>query len=125
MKDKKILIVEDDQDLILGMSIRLKANGLSVVTAMDGLSVISVARKEQPDLILLDLGLPAGDGFIVLERLKTNTMLMGIPVIVISAREKSANSERALKAGAKAYLQKPVDNETLLRVIENTLQSVA
>lgn len=125
MKDKKILIVEEDQDLILGMSIRLKANGLSVVTAMDGLSVISVARKEQPDLILLDLGLPAGDGFIVLERLKTNTMLMGIPVIVISAREKSANSERALKAGAKAYLQKPVDNETLLRVIENTLQSVA
>jgi len=125
MKDKKILIVEDDQDLILGMSIRLKANGFSVVTAMDGLSVVSAARKEQPDLILLDLGLPAGDGFIVLERLKTNTMLMDIPVIVISAREKNTNSERSLRAGAGAYLQKPVDNETLLKVIESTLDNVA
>jgi len=122
---KKILIVEDDQDLILGMSIRLKANGYSVVTAMDGISVISAARRERPDLILLDLGLPAGDGFVVLERLKTNTMLMGIPVIVISAREKDANSERCLKAGSRVYLQKPVDNETLLRAIQMTLETAA
>ncbi|MFQ5427645.1 MAG: response regulator [Thermodesulfobacteriota bacterium] len=123
MSGKKILIVEDDKDLILGMSIRLKSIGYSVVTAMDGLSVISTARKEHPDLILLDIGLPAGDGFIVLERLRTNTMLMAIPVIVISARDKAANSERSLKAGARAYFQKPVDNETLLRAIKTTLDN--
>ncbi len=124
MSLKKILIVEDDKDLILGMSIRLKSNGYSVVTAMDGLSVISTARKETPDLILLDIGLPAGDGFVVLERLRTNTMLMSIPVIVISARDKNGNSERSLKAGARAYFQKPVDNETLLTAIRTTLDEL-
>ena len=66
MSGKKILIIDDDQPLLLGLSARLKANGYGVVSAMDGISAIAVARKEAPDLIILDLGLPAGDGFLVL-----------------------------------------------------------
>ena len=68
---------------------------------------IAEARKHMPDLIILDLGLPAGDGFSVMERLKVNDSLSLIPVIVLSARDLHANMDRALKSGAKAFLQKP------------------
>jgi DNA-binding response OmpR family regulator len=89
--------------------------------APDAVAAISEAKKENPDLILLDLGLPAGDGFVVMERLCGIESLASIPVIVVSARDPQKNRERALSAGAKAYFQKPVDNDELLSVIQNTL----
>jgi DNA-binding response OmpR family regulator len=121
MSQKKILIVDDDPDVRLGLHIRLKANDYEVIFAADGMASIAEARKHMPDLIILDLGLPAGDGFSVMERLKANDRLSLIPVIVLSARDRSANMDRALKAGAKAFLQKPVDNAQLLSVIHKVL----
>jgi DNA-binding response OmpR family regulator len=121
MGNKKILIVDDDPDVRQGMHVRLKANHYDTFFAIDALSGISEARKHEPDLIILDLGLPAGDGFVVMERLKANPYLAVIPVIVVSARDVLANKERALKAGAKAFLQKPVDNAELLKVIRQAL----
>ena len=121
MANKKILIVDDDPDLRQAMHIRLKANHYDTFFAADALSAVSEARKHQPDLILLDLGLPAGDGFIVLERLRTNTYLSVIPVIVVSARDAHANQARALQSGARAFLQKPVDNAELMAVIKKAL----
>ena len=121
MSQKTILIVDDDPDVRLGLHIRLKANHYEVIFAVDGMAGIAEARKHTPDLIILDLGLPAGDGFSVLERLKANDSLSLIPVIVVSARDRSANMDRALKAGAKAFLQKPVDNAELLAVIRQAL----
>jgi DNA-binding response OmpR family regulator len=121
MGNKKILIVDDDPDVRQGMHVRLKANHYDTFFAIDALSGITEARKNEPDLIILDLGLPAGDGFVVMERLKSNPYLAVIPVIVVSARDVLANKERALKAGAKAFLQKPVDNAELLRVIRQAL----
>jgi DNA-binding response OmpR family regulator len=121
MGNKKILIVDDDPDVRQGMHVRLKANHYDTFFAGDALSSITEAKKHEPDLIILDLGLPAGDGFIVMERLKANPYLAVIPVIVVSARDVLANKERALKAGAKAFLQKPVDNAELLKVIRQAL----
>jgi DNA-binding response OmpR family regulator len=121
MRNKKILIVDDDPDVRLGLHVRLKANHYEVIFAADGMASIAEARKHMPDLIILDLGLPAGDGFNVMDRLKANDNLCLIPVIVISARDPSANQERALKAGAKAFLQKPVENAKLLTVIRRVL----
>ena len=82
---------------------------------------IAEARKHKPDLIILDIGLPAGDGFSVMERLKANDSLSLIPVIVLSARDRNANMDRVLKAGARTFLQKPVANERLLAVIRLVL----
>lgn len=121
MSDKKILIVDDDPDVRLGLHIRLKANHYEVIFAGDGVASIAEARKHMPDLILLDLGLPAGDGFTVMERLKASDALCLIPVIVVSARDRGTNMDRALKAGAKAFLQKPVANAELLAVIRKVL----
>jgi DNA-binding response OmpR family regulator len=118
MNGKKILIVDDDKDLLRGLSFRLRANGYETVIATDGYSAISVAQKEKPDLIILDIGLPAGDGFIVMERLRNHPSLALIPIIILTARDSQINKEGALKAGAVAFFQKPADNETLLAAIK-------
>jgi DNA-binding response OmpR family regulator len=116
--NKKILIIEDDPDVRHGYNIRLAANNYDTFYAADGLASISEAQKHRPDLIILDLGLPAGDGFAVMERLRAIPHLAVIPVIVVSARDPFANREKALAAGARAFLQKPVDNAVLLDVIQ-------
>ncbi len=121
MRSPKILVVDDDPDLVRALRLRLRANNCEVVTASDGYSVIAAAQRERPDLILLDLGLPVGDGFVVLERLQTSDTLSSIPVIVLTARDPQGNEERALKAGAAAFFQKPVDNDELLNVIRVSL----
>ena len=121
MSNKRILIIEDDPDVRRGYHVRLKANNYDTFFAADALASMTEARKHQPDLIILDLGLPAGDGFIVMERLKANIHLAVIPIIVVSGRDPSANRQRALAAGAKAFLQKPVANDELLAVIRECL----
>jgi CheY-like chemotaxis protein len=121
MSQKKILIVDDDPEVRLSLHVRLKANDYAVVFAGDGVASIAEARKHMPDLIILDLGLPAGDGFSVLERLKANDSLSMIPVIVVSGRVRIPHRERAIKAGAVAFLQKPVDNARLLSEIRHAL----
>jgi DNA-binding response OmpR family regulator len=121
MVQKKILVVDDDPDMRLGLEQRLTANHYDVISAGDGVASISEARKHMPDLMILDLGLPAGDGFSVLERLKANVKLSSIPVIVLSGRDRVGNRDRALKAGAKTFLQKPIANDKLLAVIRLVL----
>jgi DNA-binding response OmpR family regulator len=116
-----ILIVDDDPDMLQALQIRLKASGYDVHCAEDGMGAISEARKHAPDLIVLDLGIPAGDGFVVLETLKKNIDLSSIPVIVLSGRDRRANEERVLNAGAKAFLQKPVESNVFLAVIRQAL----
>ena len=121
MATQKILIVDDDPDLRQALRLRLRANHYTTVNASDGYSAIAQAYKERPDLIILDLGLPAGDGFTVLDRLQRDDNLSEIPVVVVTARDPDGNEARALKAGAAAFFQKPVDNAELLEVIRAAL----
>lgn len=117
----KILIVEDDQDVRRGLNIRLRASGYDTAFAHDGISAISEARKHNPDLIILDIGLPGGDGFLVMERLQGIASLACVPIIVLSARDPVTNKQRALDAGASAFFQKPADNDVLLGAIVKAL----
>lgn len=121
MAGKKILIVEDENLQLTALARRLRSSAFEVVAARDGMTAISTARKEQPDLILLDLGLPAGDGFTVLRRLQMLINTNTIPVIVVSSRDAKTTTDAALKAGAIAYFQKPVDLDALLRTISEAL----
>ncbi len=120
MIGNKILVVDDDEDMRRGLGIRLKASGYNVVFAHDAISATGVARKEKPNLIILDIGLPGGDGFIVMERLVSITET-SVPVIVLTGRDPSTNRERALNAGAKAFFLKPPDNEKLLAAVRKAL----
>ena len=121
MTTEKILIVDDDVDLRQALRLRLRANRYETVTAGDGYSAIAQAYKEHPNLIILDLGLPAGDGYVVLDRLQKDDKLSSIPVIVLTARDAQSSERRALRSGAAAFFQKPADNTELLSVIRTTL----
>ena len=117
MSDKKILVIEDDADVRLGYRVLLKAHHYDTFFAADSAAAVREARKCLPDLIILDLGLPAGDGFVVMERLRALTQLALVPIIVVSGRDHHGNKDRALKAGACAFLQKPWDDDELLAII--------
>jgi len=125
MPRPRILLVDDDPDLLRALRLRLRANNYEVTTASDGYAAIAAAQKERPALIILDLGLPVGDGFVVLNRLQNSDALSGVPVIVLSARDPQNNEEKALKAGAAAFFQKPADNDELLNVIRVSLGPAA
>ena len=88
---------------------------------VDGTSGVTVARKENPDLIILDIGLPGGDGFLLMERFRNLASLACVPVVVLSSRDPQTNKERALEAGAVAFLRKPPDNNELLAAIRKAL----
>ncbi len=121
MPKPKILVVDDDPDLVRALRLRLRANNYDVSTASDGYTAIASAQKERPALIILDLGLPVGDGFVVLDRLQNIDALASVPVIVLSARDPQSSEDRALKAGAAAFFQKPADNDELMNVIRVSL----
>jgi two-component system KDP operon response regulator KdpE len=121
MSNKRILVVEDDSDVRLGYHVLLKSHGYDTFFATDSTSAVSEARKHLPDLIILDLGLPEGDGFLVLDRYRANSFLSIVPVIVVSARDLHGNKERALMGGAQAYVQKPFDDDELMALIHDHL----
>jgi CheY-like chemotaxis protein len=119
----RILVVDDNAELRKGLSLQLRANGYDVLFAADAISATATVVKQEPDLVILDLGLPCGDGFVVIERLQNNDRLARIPIIVLTARESEQNRERALQAGAAAFLQKPVEDGALLFAIQRALDA--
>jgi two-component system KDP operon response regulator KdpE len=121
MHGTKLLVVEDDATLRKGLGILLRANGYEVLFAEDAISATGALVTEKPDLMILDLGLPCGDGFDVMERLRRSDPFAHSPVIVLSGREVVGNRDRALHAGAVAFLQKPMEDRTLLSTIRLAL----
>lgn len=117
MDKTRILVVDDNATIRRGLSVRLRSHGYEVLFAEDAVSATAALVAEKPDLVILDLGLPCGDGFVVMERLQKNDHLAQIPVIVLTGREVAGDRDRALEAGAAAFLQKPVDDDYLLLAI--------
>ncbi len=103
---KKILIVEDDHYLLKAYRIKMEKSGFDVVTAVDGLEGLKLAKKEKPDLIVLDLLLPKIDGFEFLKKIKSDEELKNIPVITISVLGQKTDQERAIALGAEEYFIK-------------------
>lgn len=120
MSEKKILIVDDDRDFTYIMSEHLKAHGYNVVRAEDAVLAVMVAQKERPNLIILDISMPAGDGFTVMERLAKCDLTSQIPVIVVTGKLLSAR-QKAMAEGAVAFFTKPVDFDLLLTLIGDLL----
>lgn len=116
--NKTILIVEDDRDLLLGLTLRLTSKGFTTLTAPDAASAIQMVAIKKPDLVLLDLGLPDTNGFVVMEIVTQLRSASTVPIIVVSARPASVYKEAALLAGARDYFEKPFDNDALLTAIQ-------
>ncbi|MFG6402393.1 MULTISPECIES: response regulator [unclassified Microbacterium] len=107
----KILIADDDPQLIRALRITLAAHGYDVVAAPDGASAITLAAQSHPDLVVLDLGMPRLDGLQVIEALRGWT---SVPILVVSGRTGSADKVEALDAGADDYVTKPFQIDELL-----------
>jgi len=119
---KKILIVDDERDIVKALTIRLRGAGYDVVTAFDGAQAIFVAHKEKPDVILLDIRMPAGDGFSVAEKLRDSTHTLSIPIIFLSGSPEKDAQERAMELGSRFFIKKPYDPEELLDAIRRVLE---
>ena len=121
MAMKTVLLIDDDNVFLLTIGVRLKSMGYVVHAAKDAVSAISAVRKTNPDVIVLDVSLPAGDGFMVAERFQQLISAAATPIIFVTASERSGMSERAMKLGAVAFLNKPFDATTLADAIESAL----
>ncbi|MGZ3525781.1 MAG: response regulator transcription factor [Thermodesulfobacteriota bacterium] len=117
---KKILVVDDELDVAKALKFRLKASGYTVVLACDSVQGFMMANKEKPDLIILDIMIPGGGGFVVAERLKQSSATHHIPIIFLTGI--SGGEDRAYKIGASGYLMKPYQPEKLLETIHDALE---
>lgn len=111
---KKILVVDDEVQLVEMVKIRLEAAGYGVVCAYDGLDALEKAKKEKPDLIILDLMLPKMDGYKVCGLLKNDSRYSNIPIIMFTARAQDEDAALGRSLGAEAYVTKPFDPKLLL-----------
>jgi CheY-like chemotaxis protein len=124
---KKILVVDDNEIILKTISLKLQGAGYKVITALDGSEAVAAARKESPDLILLDITFPADvggvewDGFRIMEWFHRLETIKKIPVIIITGSEDSKSKQRAVAGGAVAFFHKPIDHDDLLKVIRATL----
>ena len=121
----RILYVEDNEDNVYMLVRRLRRHGFEVTVARDGAQGIEAARRERPDLVLMDLSLPVLDGWEATRRLKQAAETRAIPVIALSAHAMAGERERALEAGCDDFDTKPVDLDRLLAKIRAQLASGA
>ena len=119
----KILIIDDEPDLVETMKSRIVTAGYSVDTAHDGITGVKMAKEKKPNLILLDIMMPGIDGFETLKRLKEDDITRPIPVVIFSCgSEEDAWAHKALKLGSVGYVVKPFDASALLFTVEKFLK---
>jgi CheY-like chemotaxis protein len=117
---KKILIVEDDRKIGLSLSLRLDSVGYEALLAQDALFGVTMAVKNQPDLVILDISMPAGDGFQVAERVRALVRLE-MPIIFLTASKQPSFRAKATELGAAGFFEKPFKSHELLAAIEAAL----
>jgi CheY-like chemotaxis protein len=124
---KTILVVDDNEIVIKTISLKLQGAGYRVISAMDGSEAVASARRENPDLILLDISFPPEvtgvpwDGFRIMEWFHRLDTAKKIPIIIITGSEDPKTKERATQSGAVAFFQKPIEHDYLLKVVRATL----
>ena len=123
MAKKRLLIVDDEVDLVDMIKFRLEANGYEVLVANDGQQALETARKEKPDLMILDLMLPKMDGYKVCGLLKKDARYANIPIILFSAKAQEDDKKLGQEVGADAYISKPFEPEVLLNKIKELTRS--
>lgn len=121
---KKILVVDDEPNIVRTVADRLKMKGYDVLTPADGEEGIQRALEQKPDLVLLDVMMPKLDGYGALERLRQMEETRRMPVIMLTARSQAEDVMRATSSGADDYVVKPFDFVALLEKIDQALSAV-
>lgn len=118
---RKILLVDDDREFLEALLPVLRKEGYAVITAVEGVQGSQIAHQEKPDLIVMDIILPAKDGLSIMEDLGRSVDTMLIPVIVMTGAREPENERKAMELGAVAFLQKPLEGADLVREIKKAL----
>jgi two-component system cell cycle response regulator DivK len=123
--ERKALLVEDNENNRYLLTLLLKHAGLAVVIAENGESALEIARREQPDVILLDIQMPEMDGYEVAAHLKRDAELARIPIIGVSSFAMPGDREKAIQMGFAGYIEKPVDPEHFAETVMSILGRAA
>jgi CheY-like chemotaxis protein len=121
----RILLVDDNAENRRFLSRRLQRRGFEVLEAVDGAAAVEMARAEKPDLILMDMNMPAVDGWEATRRIKADPASASVPVVGLTAHALAGDRERAIQAGCSDYHTKPVEFPKLLEQIESLLRDHA
>jgi len=117
----RILVVDDEPDIVFLIKKRLTNAGYEVSVAMDGAGATRIAMQTCPDVVLLDIGMPCGDGHMVADRIRSNPNTCFTPIIYLTARTSDEDRERATAAGAFAYITKPFASDELLAQVRQAI----
>ena len=121
-KKIKVLLVDDEADLVETLKYRLETAGYELIAGSDGLAGVAMTELEKPDIVLLDIMMPRMDGYQACRAIKHNVATRHIPVILISAKAGDVDEKKWKDAGADGYISKPFDGKDLLLVIERYLK---
>ncbi|GAB4516061.1 MULTISPECIES: response regulator [Flavobacteriaceae] len=121
MKQKKILIVDDEPNILMSLEYAFKKKDFEVFIARDGTEAIEISNREKPNLILLDIMMPEMDGYETLKQVKDNEDLAHTKIVFLSAKSKEKDVEKGLKMGADRYLTKPFSLKKVISEIEELL----
>lgn len=121
MKQKKILIVDDEPNILMSLEYAFKKKDFEVFIARDGTEAIEISNREKPNLILLDIMMPEMDGYETLKQVKGNEDLAHTKIVFLSAKSKENDVEKGLKMGADRYLTKPFSLKKVISEIEELL----
>lgn len=122
MSKKRILVVDDEVDLVETVRFSLELEGFEILVAYNGEEALNQARKEHPDLILLDLMLPKLDGYKVCRLLKFDERYKHIPILMLTAKTQDKDKAIGLETGANEYITKPFDMDDLMKKVKEYLR---
>jgi DNA-binding response OmpR family regulator len=111
---RSVLVVDDEPNIVLSLEFLMKQAGLEVRTAGDGQAALAAVQANTPDLILLDISMPNGDGFEVCRKIRENPVWQDIRIIMLTAKGKDSERERGLAAGADDYITKPFSTHEVI-----------
>lgn len=120
---KKILLIEDDKKIGMALGLRLRSMGFSTAISRDAVSAMAEALRYLPDMVLLDINLPGGNGFVVADRIRSSMAIGSTPIVFITASKRLENREQAKKYNASGFLEKPFNAAQLSEVIDNCIYS--
>ncbi|MGD8454701.1 MAG: response regulator [Phycisphaerae bacterium] len=118
---RRVLLVDDDREIVRGVGIRLRAAGYEVYTAFDGQAGLQAAQEHLPDAIVLDVRMPVMDGLTMLGKLRACPQTQAIPVVILSASAVAQGKSHALEQGARFFLEKPYDPKSLIEAVESAI----
>lgn len=122
MNKKRILLVDDEKDMVFAVKMQLEAENFEVLTAADGQEALDKTHRDKPDLIILDVMLPKIDGYKVCRMLKFDKKYKNIPIIVLTARVQETDKKVGYEVGADVYLTKPFEPKVLIEHINQLLK---